>query len=314
MRPWLQHEVWRVVAAELAEHRQAGLERLLTEDVVRFAAARALVAQGCDATQLRLEWPHPALRGSRVDLVVGSPPTGLIEFKYPREPNEQNAAWTMTLGEVLKDLYRLAVLPDGDRVFVFVETARLYRYMTGAATRFGLSLDSDDVALEPAAARTLPPTAAQIIGPELLARRVTAKRLCVMPVGDALRLSVYLVDAAGQALPPQSAPEVAPAAAGSEISVVHDKAARPRLSAVSRSGARGEIQNAVRAVLLRSGHTTFTVDEVVREMHNAGTRYAESTIRTMITSHLCANAPNHAAVTYQDFDRVGRGLYRLHRP
>jgi hypothetical protein len=42
-----------------------------------------------------------------------------------------------------------------------------------------------------------------------------------------------------------------------------------------------------------------------------GTGNAESTIRTMIVSHLCRNAPDHAATTYDDLERVGRGLYRL---
>ncbi len=45
-----------------------------------------------------------------------------------------------------------------------------------------------------------------------------------------------------------------------------------------------------------------------------GSRYAESTVRTMVTSHLCANAPDHASVTYRDFERVGHGLYRLSQP
>lgn len=49
----------------------------------------------------------------------------------PREPSEQNAAWTETLGEVLKDLYRLARIPAGDRIFVYLESERLRRYMAG---------------------------------------------------------------------------------------------------------------------------------------------------------------------------------------
>ena len=43
---------------------------------------------------------------------------------------------------------------------------------------------------------------------------------------------------------------------------------------------------------------------------NVGGRYPEFTIRTMVTSQLCANAPNHAAVTYRDFERVERDVYR----
>jgi hypothetical protein len=95
--------VWEAVAAELRIHRQRGLGRLLTEDTVRFATARALVDAGADPAALHVEWPHPALKGSRIDLVCAGPtPTLLVEFKYPREPVEKNAAWTMALCEVLK--------------------------------------------------------------------------------------------------------------------------------------------------------------------------------------------------------------------
>ncbi len=48
----------------------------------------------------------------------------------------------------------------------------------------------------------------------------------------------------------------------------------------------------------------------MQECRLLGSGYAESTIRTMVSSHLCSNAPDHAAVTYDDFERVGRGLYR----
>lgn len=307
MRPWLDSAVWEAVAQEIAGHQRAGLERLLTEDVVRFSTARALVAHGCDPEQLRLEWPHPQLRGSRIDLVVGNPPEALVELKYPREPNEQNAAWTMALGEVLKDVYRLSLIPTGDKVFVYVETARLHRYMAGAAARYGLTLDADEVTLEPDAARSLPLTAAQIIGPELLGRRVTATRLHVLPIGEDLRLSVYLVDGPGEvraAGASSAAPTTAPVGAGVNAS------RGPVQVTTEVSGVRGEIHRAVRAVLARSGRTTFRLDEVVREMRNAGSRYADSTIRTMVTSHLCANAPDHAAATYRDFERVERGAYR----
>ncbi|MDP9436454.1 MAG: hypothetical protein M3P93_15185 [Actinomycetota bacterium] len=307
--------MWQAVAAELAEYRRVGLERLLTEDVVRFATARALVAHGSEPSDMRLEWPHPALRGSRIDLVVGSPPAALIELKYPREPNEKNAAWTMALGEVLKDLYRLAAAHGTwDRVFVYVETARLKRYMGGSAARHGLDLDVDDVVLEPALARALPATAASIIGEELLARRVTARRLAVLSAGEELQLSLYLVD--GDAEPQED--EVREVLQPAPVKPVPEASSSSR-SGFPRpgrllSGARGEIHAAVEAVLSRSGAATFTLDEVVREMRTRGSRYAESTVRTMVTSHLCANAPDHASVTYRDFERVGHGLYRLSQP
>lgn len=118
---------------------------------MRFAAAVALVDAGADAAGLSVEAPHPVLKGSRVDLVVAHPEGGaLVEFKFPREPDENNAAWTMTLGEVLKDFYRLASYPgEEDRLFVYVESSRLRAYMARAARRYGLDLHVDHVTLDP---------------------------------------------------------------------------------------------------------------------------------------------------------------------
>jgi hypothetical protein len=74
--------------------------------------------------------------------------------------------------------------------------------------------------------------------------------------------------------------------------------------------ARDEILRAVESITA-SGRDTFTVDEVVREMQVRGTHFAESTIRTHITSRMCANAPKNHGTTYADFERVSRGEYRL---
>jgi hypothetical protein len=79
----------------------------------------------------------------------------------------------------------------------------------------------------------------------------------------------------------------------------------------SRTGVRQEILEAVEAVLTRSGGMTFTVAEIITEMVRSRTSYAESTVRTMITGHMCRNAPDNAGTTYDDFERVGRGTYRL---
>jgi hypothetical protein len=197
---WRGAEVWAAVTAELRGYRQRGLAGLMTEDTVRFATARALIEAGVDPSGLRVEWPHPALRGSRVDLAVGGePPSALIEFKFPREPTEQNAAWTMALGEVLKDFYRLATCPgDADRLFVYIETNRLRRYMAGAADRYGLDLDVEQVALHPADAARLPTTAARIIGVELAAHHVVAQRIRLVTIDDGLRLALYVVDPLGK--------------------------------------------------------------------------------------------------------------------
>jgi hypothetical protein len=196
MRGWREQVVWNEVAAELRGHRLCGLAGLLTEDVVRFATARALVAAGVDAAELRVEAPHPVLKGSRVDLVVGKvQPAALIELKFPREPNLLNAAWTMALGELLKDFYRLAAYPgEVDRMFVYVEIRHLRTNMAGVARRYGVDLDTENVTLSPADAAKLPSTAAQIIGAELAALHVTTRRVALIPIDDELRLAVYEVD------------------------------------------------------------------------------------------------------------------------
>lgn len=152
-----------------------------------------------------------AMKGARIDLVAGGePPEVVIELKYPREPNVKNAAWTMMLGEVLKDLYRLAVVPgDVERLFVYAETRQLRDYMDRVARRGGMDLDVDNVVLRPEIAQALPTTAAVIIGTELAAHHATAKRIATHEVDGDLRLAVYQVDALG--VPPTPAAEVAAA-------------------------------------------------------------------------------------------------------
>ena len=193
---WRRADVWQTVAAELRAHRRAGLSALLTEDTVRFATARALVQVGVEPGLLRVEWPHPDLKGSRIDLVIGRPrPTALIEFKFPREPIEVNAAWTMAMGEILKDLYRVAVYSAAaDRLFVLVESARLRRYLARSGSRYGFDLDGDQLDLQPTAIAGLPDTATAIIGPQLVSHHVKGRRIHVVEVDEELRLSVFDVD------------------------------------------------------------------------------------------------------------------------
>ena len=74
---------------------------------------------------------------------------------------------------------------------------------------------------------------------------------------------------------------------------------------------REEILVAIREITGGSPSREFSVKEVVVHMQRKKSRYAESTIRTHITSKLCANAPDHHETTYDDLIRVGHGIYRL---
>ncbi len=74
---------------------------------------------------------------------------------------------------------------------------------------------------------------------------------------------------------------------------------------------RDEVLSCVQNIVHQTGHNEFTVQDVLEEMQAKGTSYKVTTIRTHITSKMCANAPDHHAVTYDDFERIGPGLYRL---
>ena len=76
--------------------------------------------------------------------------------------------------------------------------------------------------------------------------------------------------------------------------------------------ARKEILQAIPAVAASDG--TFTVRQVVAEMTRRGAVYSDATISTHIISRMCADAPDNHATTFDDLQRVDRGIYRLRRP
>jgi hypothetical protein len=76
---------------------------------------------------------------------------------------------------------------------------------------------------------------------------------------------------------------------------------------------RDEIIETFEGLSRRHGRDTFSPSEIVREMRQDGSRYRESTIRTHVVSRMCANAPDHHAVVYDDLERVGPGMYKLRR-
>ncbi|WP_425270411.1 DUF7669 domain-containing protein [Micromonospora chersina] len=74
---------------------------------------------------------------------------------------------------------------------------------------------------------------------------------------------------------------------------------------------RDEVLQAATELAARSSDSTFTPDHIVRLLVDRGTAYAESTIRTHVTSRMCANAPAHHATRFADLVRDERGRYRL---
>ncbi|MGH8873467.1 MAG: DUF7669 domain-containing protein [Acidimicrobiia bacterium] len=76
---------------------------------------------------------------------------------------------------------------------------------------------------------------------------------------------------------------------------------------------RDEVLAAIERLTARSSCEAFSPAEIVSEVMARTSAYKESTIRTHVVSRMCADAPDHHAVVYDDLERVGRGLYRLLR-
>lgn len=301
--------VWRDVAHRVAAHRVAGRGHLLTEDTVRLETVLALEAAGVPAARVAAEVFAPELSGGKLDLVVDPPGGAVIELKYPRGSRTGISPDTMTFGELVRDFLRVAVVPARTRWVVQVIEDRLARYITGICHRHGLSWTTtpgERLVLSAAALATLPQTAAQAIGLAARAGTVAATCMVATPVTDGLTLYAYDVDAADSdavasgwpVLAGVAVPESPPTGAAAE-------------QRATRDGARREILDAARAIVTRTGRNAFSMADVVAEMHARGTGYADTTIRTMIGAHLCADAIGDGAAGYTDLTRIGRGLYKL---
>lgn len=75
--------------------------------------------------------------------------------------------------------------------------------------------------------------------------------------------------------------------------------------------AREEILTAVKCIILEREDNSFYLREVLQYMKSNDTSYQESTIRTHITSRCCFNSPNHHGSVFNDYERIGKGMYRL---
>jgi hypothetical protein len=73
--------------------------------------------------------------------------------------------------------------------------------------------------------------------------------------------------------------------------------------------AREAVLEAFNRLERRTGGRAFSPAEIVAEVRQGGWKGKDSTIRTHVISRMCANAPNHHAVVYEDLLRVDRGLY-----
>lgn len=79
----------------------------------------------------------------------------------------------------------------------------------------------------------------------------------------------------------------------------------------NRTTARDEILSAVKFITQEREEKSFELAEVLCYMKNHQTIYKESTASTHVTSKCCANSPNRHGSVFNDYERIGKGLYRL---
>jgi hypothetical protein len=94
------------------------------------------------------------------------------------------------------------------------------------------------------------------------------------------------------------------------VAAVSESGAPVRTALESESTCRAEILAAFHRLERRHRRAVFAPVEVVQEVLAVTARYPEHTIRTEIVSRMCAEAPVHHAVAYDDLERVDRGQYR----
>ena len=72
-----------------------------------------------------------------------------------------------------------------------------------------------------------------------------------------------------------------------------------------------EVLEAAKDIIKSKNVNEFTPNEIIKYMSNKNSDCEESTIRTHVISRCCKNVPEHHAVRYAYFERIGHGLYRL---
>ncbi|WP_344145795.1 DUF7669 domain-containing protein [Nocardioides koreensis] len=291
------------MARRLGEHRAAGRGLLLTEDSVRWCTVLALESVGVSPDRLAIEVLTPALAGGKLDLTVDGSDGTVIELKYPRASRTGISPDTMTLGELIRDFLRVAVVDAADRWVVQVLQPELRRYLSRREELSWPTAVGQQLVLTRERLGTLRKTALDAIGVLPWHLPVTATCLVAHPVDVDLSLFAFRVDA------PDVGSVPAPLAAAAPVQ--RRAAAGTGTGAPVRGGARAEVLAAVHDLVARSGRSEVTLAEVVDEMRRRGSAYAESTVRTMMSSHMCAQVHGPNIGSYDDLDRVGHGRYRL---
>lgn len=170
----------------------------LSEDTVCFYIAAAYVQAGRDAQTIEMEVPHPALRKPKgmqkaVDILVCRG-EGLvwIEVKFDREPpSGASMNETNRFGKLINDMLRAAIIPQGERLVIYLTTATMDSYLRNNQPHFQ---QSQPFVIDRAFLDRLPPSASSQVGGGIIERippgGVSATLLAVEGI-DSLKCFLY---------------------------------------------------------------------------------------------------------------------------
>lgn len=189
--PW--SAAWTAVSDVLTHHLDGGRAHLLTEDVVRFAMARALEDVGVAPSRITIEYRGAGI--GPIDLVIDAPNlSAAVEIKFPRDPTGTGANDTMTVGELLNDFYRLARLTAVDRWALQILDARLAGHLSRRRDIAWVAEQGREFVLPANLRATMPKSAGEAMKAALPDQRVVATCEAVHRAGP-LTVAAYQVEA-----------------------------------------------------------------------------------------------------------------------
>lgn len=283
----------------------------MTEDALRMCLIESLGDHDVDPARLASEVYAPGLGTGKLDLTIDGSGGTVIELKYPRDSRTGFSPDTMTMGELLRDFCRVAVVDASDRWVTQVINDRLARYLAGASSRFTIEWaveQGQPMTLHRATLEQLPPTAVTAMGATPWRLPLTATCRVRTAITDGLTMYAYQVAAPDADV--TASPLVAAAQSPREVAEAPLRPAR----VAAPTGARAAILDAIAHLTVASGTPTVTVADVLGYLRRRSTTYADSTIRTMMTSHMCVDSQGPGIGTFDDLERLGRGEYRRRHP
>ncbi|WP_162599841.1 hypothetical protein [Nocardioides solisilvae] len=312
------------MATTVGGHLAAGRGHLVTRDTVRLATVLALQAVGVVPSRLTLDLPRPGVQGvvPLADLLLDGPGGTVLDLRLPwdAEPGRN----THTMGVLVRDLLRISTVPARQRWLVQVLATERMGHLASAAVRRGLpwpDRPGTRMLLDRQALDDLPPGAAAELAGGRWQLPVVVACAGVWPVSDDLGLHAYEVSVpltgpkaawAPREEPPRSS--AGPGGVVLEPVPIPEQVlerARPVAPPSPRGTARAEVLEAVRALVTRQGHDVVHVADVLAHVRSSGSRFAEATVRTMLTQHMCAQVQGRGVASYDDLDQVDEQRYRL---